>query len=121
LNYYPRKGSLEKKAITIKGTEKMEKIEFDGNESMVLVLHEMDNTVTALEDLKKGQQVVHDGEAGPETFTLQKDVAYAHKFARSLIPKGSDVLKYGEVIGVATADIHPGEHVHVHNVDSKRA
>ena len=89
--------------------------------SMVLVLHEKDNTVTALEDLKEGQQVVYEGETGPETFTLRKDVTYAHKFARSLIPEGADVIKYGEVIGVATADIHPGEHVHVHNVDSKRA
>jgi len=93
----------------------------DRNESMVLVLHEKDNTVTALADLKEGQQVAYEGDFGMETFTMRKDVAYAHKFARSFIPKGSDVLKYGEVIGVATADIRPGEHVHVHNVDSKRA
>jgi altronate dehydratase small subunit len=89
--------------------------------SMILVLHEKDNTVTALEDLSVGDQVMFDGETGREQFTLKQEVSYAHKFARWFIPKGADVFKYGEVIGVATADIQPGEHVHVHNVDSKRA
>ena len=26
------------------------------------------------------------------------------------------MIKYGERMGIATADIEPGEHVHVHNV-----
>lgn len=90
------------------------------NESMVLVLHEKDNTVTALEDFKKGETVVVDTETGTEKFTLEQDISYAHKFARAFIPKGSDVFKYGETIGAATVDIHPGQHVHVHNVDGKR-
>ena len=90
------------------------------NESMVLVLHEKDNTVTALADLKEGETVFVETEAGSENFTLKQDISYAHKFARSFIPKGSDVFKYGETIGVATVDIHPGQHVHVHNVVSTR-
>lgn len=89
-------------------------------ESMVMVLHGEDNTATALTDLKKGEQVLFDTETGGERVTLKQDIGYAHKLARSFIPKGSDVFKYGEVIGVATSDIQPGEHVHVHNVDSKR-
>ena len=36
------------------------------------------------------------------------------------IPKGSQIVKYGEPVGIATADIAPGEHVHVHNVISGR-
>ena len=52
---------------------------------------------------------------------VRQDISYAHKFARQFIPKGADVKKYGEVIGIATDDIQPGMHVHVHNVDSKRA
>ena len=90
-------------------------------ESMVLVLHEKDNTVTALEDLGKGENVFFDQNEAREEFTLVQDIPYAHKFARTFIAKGEDVIKYGEIIGEATADIHPGEHVHVHNVDSKRA
>jgi hypothetical protein len=30
------------------------------------------------------------------------------------------VRKYGECIGVATADIAAGSHVHVHNMESRR-
>jgi len=93
----------------------------DQHESMVMVLHEKDNTVTALKDLKKGEKAFFEAKAGREQFFLKQEISYAHKFARSFIPKGSDVIKYGEIIGIATADIHPGEHVHVHNVDSKRA
>jgi transcriptional regulator with XRE-family HTH domain len=33
---------------------------------------------------------------------------------------GSDIVKYGESLGMATKAISPGEHVHVHNLDSKR-
>ena len=88
---------------------------------MVLVLHENDNTVTALQDLCTGENVFFDQEGDREEFTLKQDVPYAHKFARRFISRGGDVVKYGEVIGEATADIQPGEHVHVHNVDSKRA
>ena len=39
-----------------------------------------------------------------------------HKYARFDIKKGENVIKYGNPIGHATADIQKGEHVHTHNV-----
>ena len=36
------------------------------------------------------------------------------------IPAGESVIKYGNPIGVATAAIPPGAHVHTHNVSSAR-
>ena len=93
----------------------------ENDESMILLLHEKDNTVTALADLTKGQTVFIHSQSGQEKCTLTADIPYAHKFSRTFIPKGTDVIKYGEVIGVASADIDPGQHVHVHNVDGKRA
>ena len=33
---------------------------------------------------------------------------------------GADVLKYGQLVGKASKAIKPGEHVHVHNVESAR-
>ena len=36
------------------------------------------------------------------------------------MPKGTEVVKYGEHIGLAACDIHVGEHVHVHNVQNHR-
>jgi altronate dehydratase small subunit len=90
-------------------------------ERKLILLHKEDNTVTALVDLKKDEGLVIDSGASEEQIILRQNIPYAHKFARVFIPRGEDVKKYGEVIGVATADIHPGDHVHVHNVDSKRA
>lgn len=39
-----------------------------------------------------------------------------HKYARVNIKKGENVIKYGNPIGHAIADIKAGEHVHTHNV-----
>jgi altronate hydrolase len=46
----------------------------------------------------------------------RSDISAGHKVALRKIPKDHSVRKYGETIGVALADIEPGEHVHVHNV-----
>jgi altronate dehydratase small subunit len=53
--------------------------------------------------------------------TLRADIPFGHKFAIRTIPKGGLVHKYGQVIGISTAAIEAGDHVHVHNVDSRRA
>jgi altronate dehydratase len=52
-----------------------------------------------------------------EGITLRDAVGNGHKVASSRIPKGGTVVKFGHVIGVATRDIEPGSHVHVHNVE----
>src|SRR5690554_3827093 len=39
-----------------------------------------------------------------------------HKIARSKIAAGDPVIKYGDPIGIATADIKPGDWVHSHNM-----
>ncbi|MBR5497668.1 MAG: altronate dehydratase [Clostridia bacterium] len=39
-----------------------------------------------------------------------------HKYARRNIEKGENVIKYGFSIGVASADMSEGEHVHSHNL-----
>ena len=74
-------------------------------------IHPSDNVIVALEDLSKGQ--VADG------VTLVDDVKKGHKFACRDISQGSDVIKYGQIIGVATQDIVQGSHVHTHNMRTK--
>ena len=44
------------------------------------------------------------------------DIPAGHKAALRPIHAGEPVIKYGFPIGLATAEIAPGEHVHVHNV-----
>ncbi len=46
------------------------------------------------------------------------EIPAGHKFAVREIKKGEYVVKYGEIIGRATCDIHKGEWVHTHNVKS---
>lgn len=46
---------------------------------------------------------------------LSGPVPGGHKIARRDIPAGTEVLKFGQIIGHATADIRAGSHVHTHN------
>ena len=71
-------------------------------------------------DIKAGEKVlIRIGNSEVE-ITAHSAIPFGHKFAIRRITKGSKVIKYGEVIGRATADIEVGEHVHVHNVESLR-
>ena len=86
----------------------------------VLVLHPSDNVATALVDLDAGQTVTADRESGTVTVRAREPIAFGHKLALAPLAAGAPVYKYGEVIGVAAADIPAGAHVHVHNVESQR-
>ena len=48
--------------------------------------------------------------------TVEVNLSDGHKYARFPIKKGDKVIKYGQVIGIATEDIAVGEHVHSHNM-----
>jgi altronate dehydratase small subunit len=86
-----------------------------------LLLEDTDNTVTALRDLKSGMIMLMPDGGDEAAIALKQDIPFAHKFARTHIPKGGEVLKYGEIIGIATLEISPGDHVHIHNIESNRA
>jgi (2R)-sulfolactate sulfo-lyase subunit alpha len=43
-----------------------------------------------------------------------------HKIALKDLKKGDTVFKYGEDIGIITADVKKGDHVHTHNCKTKR-
>jgi altronate dehydratase small subunit len=79
-----------------------------------------DNVAVALSDIAASSTVKVVCEDEVFMITLQDQVDFGHKFAVVQIKKGEDILKYGEVIGVANQDIFLGEHVHVHNLDGKR-
>jgi (2R)-sulfolactate sulfo-lyase subunit alpha len=48
------------------------------------------------------------------------DVPIGHKIALTDIKRGDTVLKYGQDVGKAVSDIAKGDHVHVHNLKTKR-
>ena len=82
----------------------------------VLVISERDNVATALEPLEAGRQL---DLAGCSVTTIET-IGSGHKVALRPIAAGQPVIKYGSPIGIATADIPPGAHVHTHNVASNR-
>ena len=47
---------------------------------------------------------------------VEIDLTNGHKYAIRDIPCGENIIKYGNPIGHATADIKKGEHIHTHNM-----
>ena len=75
-------------------------------------LDQDDNVAVATRKLPRGEQVnLPDAE-----ITARTDIAPGHKIAVRKIVAGTPVMKYGQPIGMATADIEPGDHVHIHNL-----
>jgi altronate hydrolase len=74
-------------------------------------LHGDDNVVTARVDIVPATPVDDEG------INTAVAVPHGHKIATRLISAGDAVRKYNQIIGFASSDIAPGEHVHVHNVE----
>ena len=89
-----------------------------------LLVHEKKDTVgvVVIEGLKAGTDMTVVVTADDSSFKLKSkmDVPIGHKVALADIKKGDTVWKYGQDIGKAVADIRQGEHVHVHNLKTKR-
>lgn len=75
-------------------------------------IHEADNVALCRTQLPAGALLNWRG----AMLELVSDVPAMHKVSVAPIPSGAPVLKYGQVIGFASRDIHAGEHVHEHNL-----
>ena len=75
-------------------------------------IHPDDNVAVALEDIRKGETLTLDS----VSVTAIEDIARGHKMALRDIREGEPVVKYGNPIGLARADIPAGAWAHVHNV-----
>ena len=87
------------------------------------LIHEKDDTVgVATMDIKKGETangLFMDTQESIELEALQ-EIPLGHKIALQDYKSGDTVLKYGHDIGKVVADISKGEHVHTHNLKTKR-
>ena len=83
----------------------------------ILVVDAKDNVATALRPFEKGESL--EIEVGNSTLevTVLQPIRFGHKIALVDIEAEQPVIKYGEVIGLATEKIARGQHVHVHNVE----
>jgi len=85
-----------------------------------ILLDKKDNVATALRQLEKGDSIPVVVEDRSVSVILLQDISFGHKFALTDIQQGDAIIKYGEVIGLATKQIRQGEHVHIHNVESQK-
>ncbi len=85
-----------------------------------IMIGDRDNVATALKDLEAGQECRFLAGKTSRTVTIKEAIVYGHKFAVVDIAKGKNIIKYGEVMGRATADISKGSHAHIQNIESLR-
>ena len=89
-----------------------------------LLVHDKKDTVgvVVVEGLTAGTDMLCVVTADDSSFRLKSrmDVPIGHKVALADIKTGDTVWKYGQDIGKAVADIAKGDHVHVHNLKTKR-
>lgn len=92
--------------------------------SIQFLVHEDGDSVgvVVVEGIKAGQELTGwvMAEDRTITFKVQNDIPIGHKLALKALSVGDTVIKYGTDIGKVTAPIKQGEHLHVHNVKTKR-
>ncbi|MHB0857397.1 MAG: UxaA family hydrolase [Anaerolineae bacterium] len=85
----------------------------------VLKIGADDNVAVALSDLAEGTLL--ETTDGPiDGIVTRAPIPFGHKVALETIAQGDSVIKYDASIGLATENIAPGQHVHVHNLRSVR-
>ncbi|MFL6696861.1 MAG: UxaA family hydrolase, partial [Vitreoscilla sp.] len=85
----------------------------DTTAPLLLRLHASDDVAVARSAIASGTVL-----SGPEgSLHALDDIPAGHKIATRAVEAGAPVRKYGQIIGVATAAIAAGQHVHVHNLD----
>jgi (2R)-sulfolactate sulfo-lyase subunit alpha len=78
--------------------------------------------VVVIEGLKAGTEtlcVVTENNADFK-MTVNHDVPIGHKVALQDFAEGDTVIKYGQDIGRIVATASKGDHIHVHNLKTKR-
>ena len=89
-----------------------------------LIIHdEKDNVgVVVIETTKKGQECNAWIMENDKTVKIQSvgEIQLGHKIAMVDLNEGDTILKYGHDIGKVVKSIKKGEHVHVHNVKTKK-
>src|SRR5690606_35210179 len=74
----------------------------------ILKIHPQDNVWVALQDIPAGTTV--------EGITALRDVAAKHKLTGTFIAKGSPIIMYGVLVGIANEDLAAGELITTQNI-----
>jgi (2R)-sulfolactate sulfo-lyase subunit alpha len=89
-----------------------------------LLVHDRNDNVgvVVVEGLESGTEMLCVVTADNSDFTLRVNAAVpiGHKVALVDLKPGDTVIKYGQDIGRVVQPVARGEHVHVHNLKTKR-
>ena len=85
-----------------------------------IIMKSIDNVCTVVDTVEPATEVCAEIDGKNIVVAVVERIPFGHKFALRLIKTGEPVTKYGKTIGLATKDILPGQHVHVHNLESCR-
>ena len=89
----------------------------------LLVHNRLDNVgVVVVEGVEAGMELlaVVTEDDSDFTITTRHDVPIGHKIALTELAEGDTAIKYGVDVGRVVADTGMGEHVHTHNLKTKR-
>ncbi len=78
----------------------------------VLLLSPLDTVVIALRPIEAGESV----RVASQQLTINQNIPAGHKISIVKTEVDQAVIKFGWSIGTATKSIHPGDHVHSHNL-----
>ena len=81
-----------------------------------LMMDEQDNVVTCVTEVPAGEEVIFRKGTELQTVKAEENIPYCHKIALTDLPAGSDVVKYGELIGRTTEDVKKGHWVSDRNI-----
>ncbi len=73
--------------------------------NIVLKVHEKDNVIVALTDLKAGSTISFEG----QEYTLVDDIAAKHKFYTEDMHAGGEIIMYGVLVGKVQCDVKRGQ------------
>ncbi len=85
-----------------------------------IVVDKLDNVATALRNLEQGKSIRIHAEGTENEITVKESIAQGFKVALEDISEGQPVIKYGEIIGLATQNIAKGICVHIHNLEGMK-
>lgn len=92
--------------------------------SIDFVVHDTDDSVgvAVVEGIQAGQELTGWVMQGDQTitFTVSDPIPIGHKLAIRDLAENDAVMKYSVDIGRTIKPIKKGEHLHVHNVKTKR-
>lgn len=84
-----------------------------------LMMDEMDNVVTLVEEVPAGGDICYQRNGERLTVRAEEDIPYCHKIALKDFREGEEVIKYGESLGKVTAEIRRGHLVNERNLKSE--